>query len=232
MPEAYLASSALIAEQFDGNRTIEEANKVGFAGVQIFLDPKYRNPDYLESILVSLENSNLGIVLHLPNIVEEEDVKIAEKIIREHPDAKVLIHYIPATELPNIIGTTVGWENSKIGPLNEEMLTHMEEVKQKVAQNNTFFVYDMGRQLYANDETQIQESINYIRAQIKSLDPKKDVIHLADKTSWVLKFRDSMCALGDGIMQEFVEDIRNFKGVVVFEHENLQMALDSLKALK
>src|SRR5258708_6708383 len=111
MPEAYLASSALIAEQFDGNRTIEEANKVGFAGVQIFLDPKYRNPDYLESILVSLENSNLGIVLHLPNIVEEEDVKIAEKIIREHPDAKVLIHYIPATELPNIIGTTVGWEN-------------------------------------------------------------------------------------------------------------------------
>ena len=90
----------------------------------------------------------------------------------------------------------------------------------------------MGRQLYVSDETQVQEGINYIKAQIKSLDPRKDVIHLDDKTSWILKFRDCMCALGDGVMQEFLEDIKNFGGVIVFEHENLQMALDSLKALK
>ncbi len=231
MPEVYLASSALISEDFDGNRTIEEAQKAGFKGVQLFLDPKYRDRNYLESVLISLETSELGLVLHLPNIVEE-DAQVAERIVKEYPETKVLVHYLPATELPVIEGTTVGWENSKIGPLSEDMVEHLQKVKDKVFKDNTFYVYDMGRQLYASDESEVQRTIEFIRAEIRALDPKKDVIHLADKTSWILKFRDSMCALGDGIMKEFIDDINNFQGPIVFEHENLEMALKSLEVIK
>ena len=53
-----------------------------------------------------------------------------------------------------------------------------------------------------------------------------------DKTSWVVKFRNCMCVLGEGVMREFLPDIRSFRGVVVFEHEDLNMAKESLPVLR
>src|SRR5258706_12710345 len=232
MPEIYLASSALALEDFEGKRTIEEASQSGFDGVQLFLDPRYRNPEYESSILENLNQSGLKLVLHLPNTVTDEDIHIAENIVESFPDARVLIHYIPATELPNVNGTKVGWENSQIGPLSDEMVEHLRGVEERVKKDNTFFVFDMGRILYAEGEEEIAKTIDFIRLKIASLDPTKDIIHLADKTSWVLKFRDCMCVLGEGVMVNFIEDIGKFEGAIVFEHENLQMALQSLDFLK
>lgn len=233
MPEIYLASSALINEGYEGVRTIEEAKRGQFAGVQLFLDPRYRDVNYRNALFEILRQSGLGLVLHLPNIVQPEDITAAEAIVHEFPDAKVLIHYIPATQLPKIPGTTVGWENSQVGPLTDEILQHLEEVKRRVAEDNTFFVFDMGRQLYTeNDETDPQKTIDYIKRIIRSLDPTNDVIHLADKWGWTMSFRETMCVLGEGLMAYFIDDIRAFAGVVVFEYENLDMAIKSLAVVK
>ena len=90
----------------------------------------------------------------------------------------------------------------------------------------------MGRLLYASGHEEEERTIRFIREQIRALNPRKDVIHLADKTSWVVKFRNCMCVLGEGVMREFLPDIRSFRGVVVFEHEDLNMAKESLPVLR
>lgn len=232
MSEIVLASSALIAEEFEGKRTIEEAQKAGFDGVQLFLDPRYREEGYADTVIDTLKASGLKLILHLPNTVEEADIRVAERIVTQFPTAKVLIHYIPTTELPKVQGTKVGWENSRVSPLDEEQLAHLAAVRQKVQDDDTFYVFDMGRPLYAATPEDQKRTIQHIKDEIAKLDPTKDVIHLADKSDWVMKFRDCMCVLGEGVMREFMDDIRAFSGPVVFEHENLQMALDSLKVLK
>lgn len=233
-PEYCLASSALKDEGFDGLRTIEEAVKGDFGSVQLFVDKKYRNPEYLESIITNLKDSDLEIVLHLPNTLIEEDVKVAEKITQNFPDTKVLIHFEPTTTLSLIENTIVGWENSLIGRLDQEMRGHIEAVTQKVQEDDTFLVFDMGRLLYAGekDVASQEEVIAFVKDQISKLDPTKDIIHFTDKTSWELPFREVACILGDGIMGEFMEDLANFEGQIVFEYENLGIALKSLKAIK
>jgi len=47
-----------------------------------------------------------------------------------------------------------------------------------------------------------------------------------------MKFRDSMCVLGDGICADLLEDILSYEGIVVFEHEDLRMAIDSLDVVR
>jgi len=229
MLEIYLATSALAEEGFEGKRTIEEARKANFDGVQLYLDPHYRDAEYREKVIEKLRESGLKLILHLPDTVEQADKEAAEAMVDAFPESRVLIHYIPTTSLPEISGTRVGWENSHIGPLESVQRKHLEEVINKVDEDGTFFVFDMGRLLYTpNEDVSPQETIDFIKNQLQELNPQKDVIHLADKKSWILKFRECTCVLGDGVMKHFLEDIKNFKGAIVFEHENLQMALDSL----
>lgn len=232
MPEAYLASSALIAEGFDGNRTVEEAVNASFDGVQLFLDERYKNPDYRRSVIHSLRGTNLGIVLHLPNITTLKDIAAASEIVYEYPNTNVLIHYLPETSLPKLDSTVIGWENSLVCPLNSGQIEHIAKVKCKVQEDKTFFVFDMGRLLYTDGNTSEDEAISFIRREIKCLNPQRDIIHLADKATWTSDFRESMCTLGQGVMREFLGDIKQFSGIIVFEHEDLQMAIDSLKVAK
>ena len=127
-PDVYLASSALIEEDFDGVKTVEEAQKAGFDGVQLFLDPRYRDLEYRNEAISKLKESGIGLVLHLPNVVDDEDIQAAEDIVRSFPNAKVLIHYEPATKLPEIEGTRVGWENSRNGALNSGQKEYIQRV--------------------------------------------------------------------------------------------------------
>jgi len=233
MPEVYLASSALKKENFDLLRTIEEAKNSGFDGVQLFINNQFSQEEYLKRTTEELKRSGLGLIVHLPNEVSPSDKNAAEYLVREFPDARVLIHLLPATELPDIEGTLVGWENSMVGKFGPEQVGHIDEVKKVVKKDNTFFVFDFGRMLYLEEEgVGKEEALKFIRDEISNLDPKKDIIHLSDKKSWVLKFRDSMCVLGDGVCGELLEDIYNYSGIVVFEHEDLQMALDSLTVVR
>lgn len=238
MVEFYLASSALAKEQgedrFDGRRTIDEAVKHDFDGVQLFLDPKYRDPLYRSEIFKRIdENPSLGIIIHLPNIVSQEDIEAAEDIAQKIPEARFLIHYKPTVEIPEINNVLAGWENSEIGKFGPDQVGHIDEVKKQAKKDNTFFVFDFGRMMYLEEgDIGKEEALRFIREEINALDPKKDIIHLADKTSWVLKFRDSMCALGDGICGDLLENILSYEGIVVFEHEDLQMAIDSLQVIE
>src|SRR3990172_5173688 len=120
MTETYLATSALIKEDFDGLRTIQEAKKAGFDGVQLFLDPKYRDENYRKAIVAELNDANLGVVIHLPNEVSLEDKKAAELLVKELPQSRVLIHFRPTINLPDIEGSLIGWENSTIGKFGPE----------------------------------------------------------------------------------------------------------------
>ncbi len=232
MTETYLATSALAKEGFDGLRTVQEAKKSGFDGVQLFLDPKYRDEHYRKTLVSEIEDSKLGVLIHLPNEVSLEDKQAAEILLKELPKARVLIHYIPAINLPDIQNTLVGWENSMIGKFGPEQVGHIEEVKKKVREDNTFFVFDFGRTMYLDEEVGSENVTSFIKDEIKRLDPKRDIIHLADKGSWVLKFRDSMCVLGDGICADLLEDILSFDGVIVLEYEDLQTAVDSLSVIR
>lgn len=237
MNEYYLASSALAEAQgddkFDGVRTIEEAVKAGFDGVQLFLDPRYRDPDYRTRIFDTLSDKKLGVVVHLPNVVTDEDKELAEALAQELPDARFLIHYEPTVKKPDLKGILAGWENSRVGKLDEEMLGHVEATKTQARKDNTFFVFDFGRMMYLEEDgIGHQEVLQYIRDEIGQLDPEKDVIHMTDKTSWVLKFRDCACIVGDGICADLLPDILSYEGIVVFEHENLEQAIKSLNVVR
>lgn len=231
MPEIYLGSSALIDRGFDGNDTIREASRAGFSGVQLYIDPKYQETKYLASIIDKIGETGLGLVLHLPNTVGATERRIAQQITLKHPSAKTLIHYQPTTVSPKIKGVKVGWENSITGPLTSKVESHIRETRTQAGRDRSFFVYDMGRQFYVENKSDIPRTASFIRDQLKNLNPKRDVLHLADKTDWFLSFRNSMCVLGSGVMKEFLGDLNQFSGVAVFEYENLDIALKSLSVL-
>lgn len=228
MAKVYLASSALIKEGYDGLRTIVEAHKAGFDGVQLFLDPKYRQDRYLARITNALAFSNLGLVVHLPNEVCPADIQATEKLVKSRPDAKVLIHYLPITQLPNLNGARVGWENSQTGwdPID------IRKTKDAANRDGTFFAYDLGRQLVLDGKVTPDTAVRAVKRNIQHLKPHKDIIHAADKDNWNSRFRDHWLPLGQGICAGLLADIRNYQGIVVLEHEDLQMAVASLSALR
>jgi len=226
--EVYLASSALIRDGFDGLRTIEEAQRSGFDGVQLFLDPGYRRDEYLSRVIQELAYSQLGLVIHLPNIMAPEDLAPAEELVSQFPASKLLIHYLPTTELPSIRGTKVGWENSVIG----YDLDHIAKTRSAVARDDTFFVFDMGRPLVLENKVKPNIAVHRIREEIQALRPHVDLIHTADKDDWNTRFKGHWRPLGKGVCLALLGEMRAFQGIVVLEHEDLKMAVDSLRVLK
>jgi sugar phosphate isomerase/epimerase len=225
--EIFLASSVI--EGFDGHQTIKQAQESGFDGVQLYLDPRYRDPEYTAETIALLCDSGLGLAIHLPNTVTEEDLAAAEVFVEKIPDVKIFIHFSPTTEAPKVKGTKVGWENSLTGVFDTDQI---EEIIEKVAEENTFFVFDPGRIMYTDEETSKEEIVAYIREKLGQLDPERDILHIADKECWTLRFRDCMCVLGEGVCAELLEDIAAFPGIIVIEMEDLEMALDSLEVIK
>lgn len=235
MKGIYLATSALIAEKFDAQRTIEETKKNGFLGVQLFINPDYRVVGYSDLISELINSAQLGLVVHLPNIevCDPADIMVAETFAAKVKNTLFITHYLPATQLPEVKGAKVGWENSK----NIPDFNHIAEVQRKVSRDKTFFVFDFLRFMNTEDEKMKIKVIDFIRTTLESLRPGIDLIHIADKKSWECGFRDRgcMCALGQGIVTEFLPDIDRFLlqgGKIIFEYENLQMAIESLKVFK
>ena len=165
-------------------------------------------------IINALSFSTLGLVVHLPNEVSPADIHAAEELVHRYPDTKALIHYLPATQLPKVNGTRVGWENSQIGfdPM------HIREVKNAVNGADTFFAYNLGRQLVLDGEVTPDTAVRAVKRNIQYLNPRSDLIHIAN--------------IEQGICAALLADIRNYQGIVVLEHEDLQMAVDSLSALR
>ena len=225
----YLATSALAAENFDAYRTIEEASKHGFYGVQLYINPDFYQPGYTTSLNTALRDKQLSLIVHLPNLPNKTDIKVTSELAEHVPDSLALVHYQPLTQLPQIRGITIGWENS----VNAPEIDHVVEVREHVKKDETFFVFDYGRLMITDQEETKRQIRHFIETTLSQLRPKKDVIHLADKTSWDKKFRECPCAFGQGVVSEFLPQVKDFVtrgGRVVFEDENLQMAIDGLRS--
>jgi len=153
---------------------------------------------------------------------------------------QVLVHYVEDLEastirdISNKIKQPVGIENSKIGGFYPESITLPFQLSRVLG---SFFVYDIGRMFYASSTEEQNEIADFTAKTIRDLDPTRDIIHLTGKTSWTKRFRECSCAYGieRDITPEIVKDaIREFVengGIVVFEHEDLQQALDSKAAM-
>lgn len=236
MCEVYLASSALIKSGFDGLATIRQANMSDFDGVQLFLDQRYREAYYRDRIVSEITTSGLGVVIHLPNEPIALDIAAARDLRKRLNEPRMLIHYSPRTA-PPVADLKLGWENSKVGPLTKvDHKTHVRKVRHAARRDGTFFVFDAVRMAYvdpsSNNRAQdIEKAKKFIKSQIATLSDRRDLLHIEDKTSWVADFRDSMCVLGEGIMGVFVEQLQRYRGIVILEHENLEMAIESRSVL-
>lgn len=224
-PEVYFASS--VSENFDGRRTIIEAIRYKADGVQLFVDPRYREACYRLEVARRLLGEDLGVIWHLPNQPTEEDLSVLHYLAQETGKNMALIHYLPATRLPKIAGVRIGWENS----VNDFDIQHAELVREKVISDGTFNVFDVLRLCYMSPEYSEDDVLAYIRGRLIEL-PTGSYLHVADKKTWDLRFRDGECAVGDGVAKGFVDLLRLFKGVIVLEHESLDLAIETLSRLR
>lgn len=224
----YLASSALVAEGYSAVRTIDVASGHGFYGVQLYVNQDYYLKGYVERLIGRLNEKHLSLIVHLPNIPTRSDLKVAQAFVNGTKDSLVLVHYKPLTTLPKIRGTKVGWENS----VNAPDLAHIDEVMARVRKDSTFFVYDFGRLMYTDNAATKQVVRDFLSTTIPELRPDRDVIHIADKLYWHQRFRDCQCALGMGVMSEFLPQVQHFVsqgGRLVIEQEDLNMAIESIR---
>jgi hypothetical protein len=227
MAEVYLASSAVPG--FGGQETIEAAFTAGFDGVQLYLDPRYREIVYTDTTLRILALSRLGLIVHLPPELTNEDVAAARRIAIHRPGTKMLIHNGPATYTPEIPGSVVGWENSVTG---KHAPDHIIETQHKSLRQGKPFVYDFGRSRQPGTDEEHARIIKFIKGMIASMRPGKDIIHAANQLSWDKSFRECESSLARGIWTCLVPDLVKWPGVVVLENENLEMAKEGLKVLR
>lgn len=224
-PEVYFASS--VSRSFDGRETIIEAAKHGADGVQLFVDPRYREAAFRKEVVQRLVGQDLGVIWHLPNQPTDEDLSVVYRLAQETGKDMALIHYLPATKLPKVEGVKIGWENS----VNGFDIQHAEQVRERVISDGTFNVFDVLRLCYVSSGYTEDDILAYIRGRLIEL-PAGSYLHVADKKAWDLSFRDSECAVGDGVARGFVDLLRLFKGVIILEHERLDLAIETLSRLR
>jgi len=228
MAEVYLASSAIAG--FDCIETVRTAKETGFAGAQLYLNKSFEDPRYTQELIDVLGLAGIGFCIHLPNHPDKTSITAASAIAEEFNDAKMLMHYLPRRTMVEIPQARMGWENSITGVHD---LTHIKMVQKLAKQQDRFFVFDYGRSLYSGFPTKQSRILRELNGVLSSLRPGVDMIHSADKTSWTKPFRETMCAVGPdiGVGRALFPALAQYRGVVVMEHENLGMALESKLAM-
>lgn len=212
-------------------------NSVG--AVQLFLNDTFAgNQEYLANLVAELKSYDGEIILHLPDDfknISDTHLQAAEFIMDSFPDKdiKVLTHYqdgMTVLDIPKVNRQLVGIENSKTGSFDKN---HVISAFALAKQAGTFFVFDHGRIMYKPDGIDENEIYEFIQRMIENLDPEKDILHSADKTSWTKRYRDSGTYLGDpaGIgfpLLAIIASFINIGGTVIFEQESEDEALHSI----
>jgi sugar phosphate isomerase/epimerase len=232
MKRFYLSSAALINEHFDGLKTIEEAVKHGFDGVQLFLDTRYREREYLKKIFNKLDlYPNLGLLIHLPNEPLEIDIFTVKVIYKQYPLTKFLVHYEPLIILPLKNKVPISWENSVSKVFDPKTI---EIPLNQSRKDRTGFVFDYARIAFSQNNNIKEQAliIEYIKHVISLLDPDTDILHAVDKTQWDKGARDGWAACGSGILKDLKQNLKNYSGIIVFEHEDLNLQIESFKNLR
>lgn len=231
--------------RWDNIETVKTALEYGFTTVQLFIDPLVRQDKYRAELIQLLKSTQLILVLHLPDIEKEnpdlnaEYIRITEEIVSTIDNkVTILIHHtedMNEDSIPKILGKPVALENSKTGFYDPQSVTQPLELCRAV---NVPFVFDWERILYTKqpDGTIVSESeiIVFIKSVLEVLDPSRDIIHLRDKFEWSIPYRQSITVFPKGINKAFIEEIKGFEragGLVVWEYEQMDLTLASLKAL-
>ncbi len=231
MTEVYLSTAAIssVPKKFDSIETLAEAGD-GFDGVQIYLDSRFYDREYRHRFAKSAKSTRLGLIVHLPDRPNDQDLAIVQGLVDEVPRTKVLVHYGPLKTAPKLENSRVGFENSvsHFDPLHIWHLYLLTRVQRRP------FVFDYGRSFKANDLDLRRQKriIGFTRSMIKRLNSGQDIIHAKDKRQWSSRFRETMCPLGQGISGQIVPELQQFNGIVVLEHTNLQMARESIGIFK
>jgi len=230
---------------------IEHAKEDKFDGVQLYVNQEMLDPSTRNQIAAELINSELtNVVFHLPdyNNITPELIAATEEVIAQLPHSmrwSALIHLgykqdsepmeLKYSQVPTVAGRAVSIENSKTGVFDKDHVIRAISLARSL---NAGFVFDLGRILYPNDEGVVDdvEVYKFIRGVIGVLDPTKDIIHTAGKLSWEKRFRDSAAAFGaDGDitypLKEVILRFHQAGGIVVFEHEDKDMILQSRENL-
>lgn len=230
---------------------IKHAIEDKFDGVQLYINEEVLDPAIQAQIVEQLMNSNLGnVVFHLPNFnaLTADLIAAVEQIVAQLPVGikwQALIHMeyrhgedtieIKYSQVPKIAERTVSIENSTTGVFDKD---HVIRTLSLARSLKSGFVFDVGRILYPNENGEVNEEefYRFICGVIGLLNPETDIIHMAGKLSWEKRFRDAACAFGaEGDITYPLKDlILKFHlagGIVVFEHEDKDMILQSRENL-
>jgi hypothetical protein len=225
--KVYLATSALIKENWDWIKTMEAAIELGVPGVQLYINDYSIQKDYLDKALELIQKHKLEVLWHLPNIPETKHLEAYQYLTKRY-ESRGLIHYVPTRELP-LKDANIGWENSISGKFDTQ---HVLETFDKSRQDNTFFVFDMTRIMYTDGDTTTKEEIYEFIVNTLSKLNSRDVIHVTGKDSWHLPSREALCIFAEGILEPIAHEILKFDGIIVPEYENFEVTVESIKKMK
>ncbi len=239
MSQAFASSAA---PNMSSLKTVELAVHNDFDAVQLFINPLLiNNAEHRAEIVSALNATELIVVLHLSGLDPEtfqldlkERVAVESMISSLKNKVVPLVHYIEGmgiSDIPVVNDQRVGLENSKTGIFDME---HIQRVQDLCNEVKIPFVLDFERILYTHSESEKVSIIGFVKRVVDSLDPDIDMLHLRDKTSWLLPSRKSACAYPEGINKNFTEEISRFHksgGLVIWEFENLEQTLKSSKSL-
>lgn len=225
---------------YDTHGTVAYATEHKLGAVQPFVNEQLRDPEYRARLIEGLKaDKNLDVVLHLPNMDKliQDDLDAASEIVTALLPRRVrtLVHYeqvMSVEQVPVVAGKKVGIENSLTGKYpHSEHLNHVLRAFRLSREAKSFFVFDPGRLMYEDGETPVEEIQEFITRVISRLDPARDVIHMADKAAWNIRFRQGPRAFPKGIGRFMVSSLQDFYlmgGTIIFEHEDADMALESI----
>ncbi len=216
----FLASSALKKECYDLIRTIEIAQKYDFYGVQLYLADRFLNSHYVEAVASFLYETNLRTIVHLEDEFKDIYIQPTQKIL-SHTDNKIaLIHYKEAMQIPNIKGVQIGLENA-ISGYDEHYYSFLDAT---IKAKKLHFAFDIPR-LFGTTPRNMKVIDNFISKTIQRMGAS-NIIHLIDIIRPGIS-RNLWCTLGCGIITPHLASILSFKGPIVLEYENLDMAIKS-----
>lgn len=230
--------------------TIDFAEQNGISSIQLFLNDKFvGDEEYMIKVVEQLLASTKihTVVIHLPNDfreITESYIIRTEWLINLLPHKKfvVLTHYeegMSKEDIPIVNGNRIAIENSKTGEFDRQ---HVLAALDLAREAEVPFVFDLGRIMYLDPESprfrgEVIQLFAFIEDMIGELDPNRDIIHAADKTDWKARFRDCWTYLGDlqGKAFPHIPSLSRFSadgGVIIFEHEDTDLAWKSVQAIE
>ena len=226
MSRIYLASSVFRSQAFDLRQTVRAAVWYRFAGVQLYLSRDLLVSEfYLKQVRDVAAQARLKVLLHLPDDFDDFYLPAAEILLSRQKEKNLVVHFFPGMQIPRWPGMVWGLENAFSG--RDEM--YFNELARIVAERKGFLVFDIPR-LFALPVAHREDLAAFTRGVLKKMG-SGDVLHLVDFRGDDPS-RRTWCVLGEGNMGLFQEEIGSFPGAIVFEYENLKMALKSRATLE